>query len=71
MWTKKNAQNLRITGWVKNVFGGVETVLQGKREDLEKMVQRLKRGPPTSHVKKIELHYEESSGLFERFDIIA
>lgn len=54
-FTKKNARELNIKGWVKNMpDGSVETVLNGTSEDLFMMIERLKKGPSRARVDAIE-----------------
>jgi acylphosphatase len=78
-WTKKKAQELELRGWVKNVFtkphifgfrGGVEALIQGEEENLNKMIEFLKQGPMTSAIEKVEVAFEEIQDLFETFEVV-
>ena len=52
--TRREAQNLGLTGWVKNMpDGSVETMLQGEEENLQRMKEWLKQGSPHSIVAKV------------------
>lgn len=54
-YTYRSAKELGIKGWVQNLQDGtVETVVTGSQEDVEKMVDKLKEGPPSSRVQNIE-----------------
>lgn len=54
-WTKKNAQQLGLTGWVRNrADGTVETVLCGPEEALATMCAQCKRGPLAAKVTRID-----------------
>lgn len=54
-FTRKNAEDLDIKGWVKNLPDGrVEAVFHGEPEKVRQMLDRCKKGPITSKVKKIE-----------------
>lgn len=54
-FTYRNATDLNIKGWVQNLQDGtVETVLAGPQENVEKMVDKLKEGPPSAHVQYVE-----------------
>lgn len=54
-FTYRSAKGLGIKGWVQNLHDGtVETVLVGSHENIEKMVNKLKEGPPSSRVQNIE-----------------
>jgi len=77
-WTKIQAKFLSIHGWVKNVYnkpeifgpgGGVEAVIQGDEEALEKMIDHLKNGPPVSRVDDVEILYQDTKELIEGFEI--
>lgn len=53
-FTRQNARQLNITGWVKNMAdGSVETVISGKEQNVSKMKDRLKKGPPSAKVDHI------------------
>ena len=59
-FTMKNAQDLNIKGWVKNMRDGtVEAVIAGAQKNIEEMVDRLKEGPRTARVDSIEKLDEE------------
>lgn len=77
-WTKIQAKPLEITGWVRNVFnrldlfgksGGVEMVIQGEEENLERIIELLRTGPPVSRVDDVELVYEDPKEIFDFFEI--
>lgn len=54
-FTYRNATELNVKGWVQNLQDGtVETVLAGEQENVEKMVDKLKDGPPSADVRNIE-----------------
>lgn len=50
-----NAQELGITGWVRNTINGkVEAVLQGEEKDVICLIERIRKGPALAKVKDIE-----------------
>ncbi|MEX0719672.1 MAG: acylphosphatase [Balneolaceae bacterium] len=54
-FTRKNAESLGVTGWVKNLSDGrVEAVFEGEPDQVKQMLERCKKGPISSSVKKIE-----------------
>jgi acylphosphatase len=64
------ANNLGLTGWVKNTLGGgVEIVAEGKKEALEELASWCKKGPPYSRVENVEITWEKSTGEFSNFDV--
>jgi acylphosphatase len=78
-WTKIQAKILGVSGWVRNVYdkpeifgvsGGVETVIQGEQEKLEKMIELLKQGPPVSRVEDVEIFWQTPKENFDGFEII-
>jgi len=77
-WTKIQAKILGVSGWVKNVYdkpeifgitGGVEAVVQGEEEKVEKMIEILKKGSPVSRVDEVEIFFEKPSENFDGFEI--
>jgi len=55
-FTKSAADNLNISGWVKNLpDGSVEALATGAKKDIEKLISELKTGPPASKVDNIEI----------------
>ncbi len=77
-WTKIQAKIVGINGWVRNVYdkpeiygpgGGVEALIQGEEEKVNKMLELLKEGPPISRVDDIEILWEEPKEMFEGFEI--
>lgn len=54
-FTYRNAKELRLKGWVKNLRDGtVETVFTGDAENVYKMIEHLKEGPASARVENIE-----------------
>ncbi len=67
---KKRADELHITGWIRNLDdGGVEAVLEGEREKVEKMVEWCRKGSSYAIVKNIQVISEEYKGEFNDFSI--
>lgn len=55
-FTKKNAVNIRIKGWVRNLDDGrVEAIVQGSKEDVDRMLSILSTGPIHSKVTNMEV----------------
>jgi len=77
-WTKIQAKMLGVSGYVRNVYdkpevfgisGGVEAVIQGEEDKVEKMIQLLKQGPPVSRVEDVEIFWETPKENFDGFEI--
>ncbi len=68
--TVERAQELEVTGWVKNLPDGrVEAVFEGPKENVEKIVEWTKTGPLDAGVENVEIHQEKYSGEFDNFKI--
>jgi len=66
-YTQRKAQELGITGWVRNRRdGGVEAVIQGETEAVEAMIAWARRGPPSAAV--TDLRVMEGSGEYATFE---
>jgi acylphosphatase len=77
-WTKIQAKIIGVSGWVKNVYdkseifgsaGGVEILIQGEEEKINKMIELVKTGPPIAHVEAIEVYWQDPKEIFEGFEI--
>ena len=70
-FTSRRANELGLTGYVRNMPGGkaVEVQAEGERSKLEKLLGYLKVGPPGATVERVETTWTEYSGSFSRFNI--
>lgn len=70
-FTRQNARDLEINGWVKNMRDGtVETVLSGSPKDVETMIKRLQKGPISARVDDImELESDAVNEDYNRFSV--
>lgn len=52
-----------IKGWVKNLDNGdVEAIFEGKKEDLDKILEFCKKGPFLANVEDVEIKNEDFKG---------
>lgn len=66
----RNAAEMNVTGWVRNVGNDqVETRAEGKREDLEKLVRIIQRGPSVSRVERDEIIWGEYQDKYASFRV--
>ncbi len=66
----RKARSLGINGWIRNLDnGGVEALLEGEGDSVDKMVEWAKRGPVLAKVSKIDTFEEDYSGEFCDFKI--
>ena len=77
-WTKIQAKIIGVSGWVRNVYdkpeiygvgGGVETVIQGEEEKVNKILNLVRQGPPVSRVDDVEIFWEKPKEIFDGFEI--
>lgn len=63
-----HAQSLGLAGWVRNRWDDtVEVTAEGDRQSLEKLVEKLHRGPRSAFVSKVEVDWETAKGEFKQF----
>jgi len=66
--TKKKAEQLGITGWVRNTFdGNVEAVFEGDEKIIEEMLEWCNHGPPLAKVDNVEVEKQPVSDEFDQF----
>ncbi len=65
------AEDLGLAGHVRNLSDGraVEVVAEGRRDDLEKLLQHLQRGPQGARVEDVETHWGPGTGSFRGFEV--
>lgn len=69
-FAEKYANSFEITGWVRNLSDGrVEVLAEGRREDIDRFVARLKEGPRLALVEEFDLRSEGYTGEFPDFRI--
>lgn len=66
---RRVAQELGITGWVRNRRdGSVEAMVAGAPDAVEKIIAWARRGPGHAVVTAVEVN--EGNGSYERFDTL-
>ena len=69
-FTKGKANELNLSGWVRNrPDGTVELLAKGNRTSLEQFMQSLEAGPIGSRVEKVESQWIEDSQEYKGFEI--
>ncbi len=65
------ARTLDLKGYARNLPDGdaVEVQAEGNKQQLNKLVEQLKIGPPSASVKRIEVNWSDPSGQFDDFGI--
>ena len=63
-FTTKQASQLNISGWVRNLPDGrVEAIFEGEGEVVEKMIKWCHKGSPSAVVEDVSVEYFELEGL--------
>jgi len=67
-FAEKSARALGITGWIRNLPDGrVEVLAEGRGEDIERFLDRLREGPRLARVDSLDVRREASTGEFHDF----
>ena len=68
--TRDKAQQLGLTGWVKNTAeGNVEAIFEGEEQQVQQMIDWCHHGPPQAQVYNVEVQKKPVSQSFEQFSI--
>jgi acylphosphatase len=63
------ARQLGVTGWVRNrADGTVEAMVQGKPDEVKKIIEWAHRGPDAAKVTEVQI--EGAQGQFDSFDLL-
>lgn len=69
-FTKVNAEEVGVFGWVKNLPDGrVEAVFAGPMDHIREMVSRCEKGPGASRVDNIDVEVEEADEDHDAFEV--
>ncbi len=79
-FVRAKANELGLVGWVKNTENpstgsgqAVEVLVQGPKEQLEKLIEYCRKGPMLSEVKDVSIDWQESPPVggteFSSFEI--
>jgi acylphosphatase len=64
------ADELELTGWVRNTYkGNVEVLAEGPRFALEELLIALKKGPNTAYVTNVRESWTEPTGEYRFFGV--
>ncbi|HLX02747.1 MAG TPA: acylphosphatase [Trinickia sp.] len=67
--TVREAHSLGITGWVANLDdGSVEAMLQGPANQVDLMLEWMRRGPPAARVTELAGEERYTDKRYERFE---
>jgi len=70
LFIKRQAENLGVTGWVRNRRdGAVEAVAEGDTQTLETLIKLCRQGPEVAGVEDVQDEWSEATGEFPDFII--
>lgn len=68
--TKQKAEQLGLTGWVRNTQdGNVEAIFEGEADKINEMIEWCRHGPTLSKVKNVEVKRQSPTNGFDGFSI--
>jgi acylphosphatase len=68
-WSQAQARELAISGWIRNCpDGSVEAHVQGEQRAVDRMIERMRRGPANARVDDVEVE-ESAPGDSGRFEL--
>ena len=68
--TKRKANSLNVTGWVRNLEDGrVEAVFGGGEQEVKSMIEFCKHGPPRAAVTNVGVLWEKYTEAYDGFKI--
>lgn len=68
--TRRQARSLGLVGWVRNEPDGrVRVVAEGPRSALERLLEAMRRGPPSAQVSRVDHRWEAATGELQDFRI--
>lgn len=69
-FAERKAQELRLSGWVKNLDNGdVSVIAEGDRQTIELFIEKLKKGPSTAAVTDVSVRWLPFTGELTCFYI--
>ena len=69
-FTAKTATSLGLTGYVRNLpDNSVEITAEGNQEQLIKLVEQLKQGPPSAIVDNLTVTWSDYTGKYKDFSV--
>ena len=68
--TKQKAEQLGVTGWVRNTKDGrVEAIFEGEENSVKSLIEWCHHGPPLAKIEKVEVKNQNFTNGFDDFSI--
>jgi acylphosphatase len=68
--TRRTASEIGVTGWVRNTPDGmVEVVAEGRKPQLDRLIEFCSRGPEGARVDDIDIKWEKFRDEFSSFEV--
>jgi acylphosphatase len=68
----RKANQLGLTGWVRNnVDGTVEVIAEGRRPELDQLKRAAEEGPRLARVSRVDAQWSPATGGLAGFDLTA
>jgi acylphosphatase len=69
--TRRKAEELGLSGWVKNLPDGkVEAVFEGPSDSVRKMVRWCEEGPQQAWVENVDTDFEDPGEDLQGFEVL-
>ena len=69
--TREKAQQLGLSGWVKNLPDGrVEALFEGPSKEVREMVRWCEHGPPHAAVENVEIEFDTAREDVSGFEVL-
>ncbi len=68
--TKQKAEQLGVTGWIRNTSNGcIEAIFEGDENMVKEMIDWCNHGPPQAKVENVEIKNQPVTKAFDSFAI--
>ena len=70
-FVKESADKFNLKGFVRNLDNGdVEVVVEGDSDNIQKMIEVCKKGPPHAQIRNVNVEEKKWQGQFEGFKVL-
>ncbi len=70
-FVKEHADNLKLSGFVRNLNGGnVEILVEGEQDQIDRLAGFVRKGPEHSQIRHVQIEERKWQGDFKEFKIL-